>query len=1428
MYSSRITTVGFHLAGGEEVELNSAVQVKHRDLYRNNIPYPEGAYDAHMGTTSHEYRCQTCFNTKKACLGHAGHIELNYPVWNPNAVKESSRWIKMICFKCGGVVIPAEQYESLPRGKRLEDASKTARTGMRICAHCAEPHPIIRKDKVEPLRFYADYFDDDKHLKEHRTLYPHMIMDILSRVTDETIVALGRPLTSPPRNFLMMSIPVPSVVIRPDVKKMGSGRSANDDLTLAIQNIIKKSAQIPTVLPEKIPDKLERVIYELNNAYYDMIKASGEGAMNSIAQRLKGKPGRFRKNLQGKRCRNMARSTIINNIGLKIDEVAIPLSFARTLQCKEVVQEYNRHRLLEYVQNGSARYPGASRIKKKSTGRSYNAEFFRDIELENGDVIYRDYVDGDPIDFNRQPSLKVSNISTNRVVVIKNASDKTLGMNVISCVLYGADFDGDQMNLAACAGIGTRNEIAELSSVPNWFISHTSAAPQLGQVDDSVIGLAELTRSDIRYDKYHAMLLFQNTSVAPSLRDISAQNPLTGRDAISMLLADTPINFSRVPEWYKQSMAPFIDYDPTEIRVVIDQGKMLSGILDKKSIGKNSKGGVYHIIAKEYGAEAALTCMYDMQQMAISHTAIAGYTIGIDDLMVPADIKVQIDQIASDIINKSRLITEDLYNGEIIPPIGKTVEEFYEQRQINTLSIFDDFTEPILRAINPRTNNLFKLIAFGSKGKLNDMFNMMSAIGQKTLNGERPRQTFGYKRTLVYFPRFDASPESRGYITNSYLSGMTTPEYIFNAMAARFDLISKVLSTSITGEQMRKSIKNLESLITNNFRRSLKGRNVVQLVYGEDFIDPRHLERVKFPTMLISDAEFAAKYQHADFPEFFEAMTADRVKYRAIYTKMERASLREMITDECNMPVNIDRIIGNVVREYADVPGKVGKLSKSAKAGETNANEPKDLATMVSMVTDMCAAIPYVLINEIQERRKMPIPEYISSACWLLTVCLRSYLHPHALVARGVTPTTLKIIIDRIRLKYAQALIEPGTAVGIIAAQAFSEPFTQYMLDAHHRSASGGTSRSGITNVKEIHGAKAVDQLISPSMLIPIVPMLAGDRARVQEIANNIEMMKLARFVTSWHIYFEKYGVPVHPTTIHETAWINEFATANPLLTPPGDLIRWCIRFRLNKTTLILKNMSIELIASRLREVYPELYVIYTQENNTNSASNVILRVYMRNSMFKGAINTADVRVVVEACLSTIIRGVDRILSTNVVKMIRSQVNPDGSITMNDNVFGITTDGTNMRGVLLNKHVDKYYVQTDAIQEMSSMLGIEAARRAIIAGLDGLAISDIDNRHYMMYADEMTYTGKVTSIESSGIKTRENSNVLLRSGYSSPMATLEEAAINGMIDQVVGITAPLVVGSVPEIGSIYNSFYVNEEFVRENVINPDDLIAEIL
>jgi DNA-directed RNA polymerase beta' subunit len=1405
LYSGRITRVRFSLCGTDDIKDDSYVTVNSHELFRNGKPYPGGLYDPHTGTTDHNQPCETCYNKKPLCIGHEGNIILNYPVWNPLGVVDGRKWIKLICHNCAKPIIPEAQFIRFPRAKRLDEASKIARTQNRQCVHCKTVHPTIKKDAKEPLLMIAELVDDEKHVTKTK-IYPHNAWVILNKISDETVILLGKNPLSHPKNFILGRIKVPSVTIRPDIKKMGGGRSTNDDLTTLLQVIIKKNDVLPAVLPKEMTDKIEKNIFELNNTFYDYVKASGENSVNSLASRLKGKQGRFRKNQMGKRARNMCRSTITGDPTIRIDEVGVPLEFARTIQYEEVVQEFNKARLLVYVQNGKKKYPGATKIIKKNSGSEFDIDPSREIELENGDIILRDMIDGDPVNFNRQPSLALSNISCHRAIVTRDVRIKTLRMNVLATPLYNADFDGDQMNLIISSGIAARNEIAELASVSNWLISHTTSSPSMGQVDDSIVGTAELTRTGVVLNKYHAMLLFQNSSYLPSFNDVGEKG-ITGRACFSKILENTPINFKRTPQWYNPLMAPYISYDPDDIQVVIDQGVLKKGVLDKKSIGKGSNGGIYHIIANEYSYASALEVMFNTQQLAIAFMLHQGFTIGIMDMMLSTTAKKKVDQIASDIINKSRLITARLNNGEIIPPIGKTVAEFFEEQQINTLSIFDDFNGPIMQDINPETNNLFKLIMYGSKGKMEHLYNMVSSVGQKLINGERIRQTFGFKRTLAYYPRFDTSPEARGYIQNSYSSGMTSSEYIFNAMAARFDLISKALSTSVTGEQERKSIKNLESLIVNNFRWVVKDKNIVQLSYGEDFLDPQRVERVKFPTALITDSAFEA-YSNKAFPAEFEAMQHDRVKYRKMFLQLECMSVKELMSDERKLPVNVERLVSDILRVHQD--------SLATPSSE-------DLAEMVKMVNSLCDNIPYVLINEIQEKRQTAIPDYIREATWLLVMLIRSYLHPNALRDRKIIKPVLGVIISKIRFRYSRALIEPGTAAGIIGAQSFSEPLTQYMLDAHHRSVSGGTSNSGMTSAKEILGARAVVKLSAPTMLIPVLPEYETDKAKVQEIANNIEVMKFTQFVTSWQIFFESFGEPQHTKYVDEKSIITEFVKNNPLVPPPGNLIKWCIRFALNKTTLILKNMSLEVIITKLREKFPDAYMVYSSENSTQ----VIIRVYILNSRFKGAVTVNDISSLKELLLDTIIRGVAGIINTFVIKLIRNKTNLDGSISRNDNIWGITTRGTNLAGILTNRFVDRYKVHTSAIQEMYDIFGIETAQQSVNFGLKGL-VDNINHRHYITYSAEMSYTGRITSIESGGLKTRESSNVLLRIGFVSPMSTIEEAAINSMEDSVTGITAPLLVGSVPRHGTLYNSFSINADFVRKNVRKPDDIIEESL
>lgn len=963
------------------------------------------------------------------------------------------------------------------------------------------------------------------------------------------------------------------------------------------------------------------------------------------------------------------------------------------------------------------------------------------------------------------------------------------------------------MLLSVNSTYDARNELAELVAAKNWLISLTTSSPTMGQADDSIIGTAELTRSHVRFSKYQAMLLFGNCDNLPSLADVGVDG-LSGRECVSKLFEDTPITYSRNAAWYRPELAPWIKYDPTEIKVVMKGGVLEQGILDKKAIGAGATGGLFHLIAGNYGNDSALSVMFNMQQMANESNKFIGFSMGIKDLMLSDEAIEKIHQKESDVLNNSDLITEKLNNGEIIPPIDKTVGEFFEEQQLAALSIYDLFDEIIFTDLNIDINNFLKLVATGSKGKPENFISIVSAIGQKRINGERIREKFGFRRTLVYFRRFDTSPAARGFVGNSYLSGMNSYEYIFDAMDARFSLISKALSTSVTGEQNRKSIKNHESVIVNNYRWAVKNRNIVQISYGEDYLDPSKVHEVRFPTVTCSDSEFQKVYYHSEFKDEFEKLKADREKYRGVYFAMERQNVRYLITDRRKVPVKIPDIVDEFCTEYA----------KLLKKPTTDV-----LRKMVAKINAFCDSLPYIFLNQQQERNKMPLSDHLVEACWLTVMLTRSTLHPNALIEKQMIPAILDHVLEKIKIIYLHALIAPGTACGIISAQSFSEPLTQYMLDAHRRAVTGGTSKSGMLETKEILSARATEKLKNPSMLIPLLGHHGSTRAYAQEVANNIEVMKLQQFVLKWQIFFEKFNEPVHPDFKHEKSMITNFILKNKLISPPGDLVNWCIRFVLDKTALILKNMALELIINKLREQYPAFYVVYSPEN----AREIVIRVYIRNTYFSSRVTLPIMRTLCEKLLDMIIRGVSGIVSTKVIEMLRNKINPDGAIVRAEGAWGIETRGTNLPGILALDEVDKFGVITDAIQETAKIFGIEAARQRIISSL--YKIIDICNyRHYMAYADEMTFTGKVTSIESGGLKTREASNVLLRVGFVAPMSTLEEAAIHNLEDNITGITAPLLVGSIPRYGTKMNSYHVNTEFVKQNVQNPEDVISKAL
>lgn len=458
---SGITTF---ILGTQDNLKDSFVDVKYQDASKQNAPYPNGVNDLHMGTTDLEWPCSTCQHNKKLCPGHSGVIRLRYPIQSPLFLKEIQKWLKCICPNCAKTPLAPERLQALHdrkirRDQILNEYVKLVRSGASKvnikCVHCDTIMPHIVKDKSDNISLFKEFYALNskesgakaKLINEKPILLPpHEIEAIFNKISDETVLSLGKPIICHPKKYIWRALRASPNTIRPDLRKLGSGRSSNNDVTVLLQNIVKVNDKLPEETPKEVLHGSDRAgeIHLLELHAYEMIKGSSSTAKRgltnnskkplvSIAKRLPRKLGRIRRNLMGRRANHMARSFITCDPSLHADEIGVPISIARALTMPVHVQQYNYDECMMYFMNGESQYPGCNKIKKQATGNFHSIRQIReDFKLEIGDVIYRDLIDGDIVDFNRQPSLESSSVSSMKVKVM-NFGD-TFRMNVTACL----------------------------------------------------------------------------------------------------------------------------------------------------------------------------------------------------------------------------------------------------------------------------------------------------------------------------------------------------------------------------------------------------------------------------------------------------------------------------------------------------------------------------------------------------------------------------------------------------------------------------------------------------------------------------------------------------------------------------------------------------------------------------------------------------------------------------------------------------------------------------------------------------------------------------------------------------------------------------------------------------------------------------------
>jgi DNA-directed RNA polymerase II subunit RPB1 len=893
--SSKIIGVQFSILSPEEIRKNSVVEVTSRDTYINNKPVVGGLFDPRMGVLEPGLICPTDGYTYIDTPGYFGHIELARPVLFIQHLKEIMKICKCVCFKCSKLKINKNLHKhvlNMSQSERWHYITNIA-PNVKRCGDCTEDgcgYKQPDKIQVEGMSTIQAIWEkmvmtDGNTEKVILRLTPEMLIKIFKRICDEDVNFMGfSPVWSRPEWMICQVLPVPPPAVRPSVKHDAQQRS-EDDLTHIYSNIIKTNNDLRDKIANNAATKVIEVLSGILQYFVAMIannKVKGADPMaqrsgrplNCISGRLNSKNGRIRGNLMGKRVDFSARSVITGDPNLSIRQLGVPLKIARNITKPVTVNDRNRNFLMKLVQNGpdggSNGEPGAKILERKS-GENISLRYVDtgSIRLENGDIVHRHMMDGDAVLFNRQPSLHRMSMMCHIVKIMKRGD--TFRMNVGDTKPYNADFDGDEMNMHMPQSILAETELKNLAAIPYQMISPAKNSPIIGIFQDSMLGSYRFTRPNISFSPREAMnLLMLSPNVnMEKLRENG--DKISSFDILSQILP--PVTLKYKTELYDEDE----EYDDSNNVLEIRNGEYIRGQMEKNVLGSTTKG-IIHRICNDYGNMRASDYIDDMQNIITEYMKSSSFSVGISDLI--ADRKTQDSIIHAILTQKQEVqsIIEKVHLGIFENNTSTTNITHFETNINNVLNKATEQAGKIGRTSLSKNNRFLMIVNSGSKGNLINISQMISCLGQTNVDGKRIPYGFD-NRTLPHFSKFDDTPGARGFIENSYISGLTAPELFFHAMGGRIGLIDTAVKTSQTGYIQRRLIKGLEDIKVEYDMTVRNGiGKIIQFRYGDDNFDSTKTENQKIPLATMTTEDIYNYYDIA-------GVNNEKTVLKDIYTK---------------------------------------------------------------------------------------------------------------------------------------------------------------------------------------------------------------------------------------------------------------------------------------------------------------------------------------------------------------------------------------------------------------------------------------------------------------------------------------------------------------------------------------------------------------
>ncbi|KAG1660851.1 DNA-directed RNA polymerase II subunit RPB1 [Nymphon striatum] len=1479
----QVKRVQFGILGPDEIRRMSVTEggIKFSEMYENKRPKLGGLMDPRQGVIDRNTRCQTCAGNMTECPGHFGHIELAKPVFHIGFLaKKTIKILRCVCFYCSKLLVSSTNHKmkeiiSKTKGqprKRLAHVYDLCK-GRNICeggdemdtkmegrdpipddepkkqghGGCGRYQPKIKRSGLELVAEWKHVNDDSQEKKLNLTA--ERVWEIFKHITDEECNIMGMdPKYSRPDWMVITVLPVPPLAVRPAVVMFGSARN-QDDLTHKLNDIIKSNNELVRneqngaaahILSENIKMLQFHVATLVDNDMPGMPKALQKSGrpLKSLKMRLKGKEGRIRGNLMGKRVDFSARTVITPDPNLRIDQVGVPRSIAQNLTFPELVTPFNIDKMHELVQRGNSQYPGAKYIIRDN-GERVDLRFHpkpSDVHLQYGYKVERHIRDGDVVIFNRQPTLHKMSMMGHRVRVLPWS---TFRMNLSVTTPYNADFDGDEMNLHVPQSLETKAEIEELAMVPRNIITPQANKPVMGIVQDTLMAVRKMTKRDVFLERDQMMNLLMFLPPwdgrIPQPAILKPKPLWTGKQIFSLIIPGT-VNCIRTHSTHpdEEDDGPYRWISPGDTKVLIEHGELISGIICKKTIG-TSGGSLMHIVMAELGHEITGKFYGHIQTVVNNWLLLEGHSIGIGDTIADSqtyqDIRNTIEKAKKDVID----VIEKAHNDELESTPGNTLRQTFENQVNRILNDARDKTGSSAQKSLSEFNNFKAMVVSGSKGSKINISQVIACVGQQNVEGKRI--PFGFrKRTLPHFIKDDYGPESRGFVENSYLSGLTPAEFFFHAMGGREGLIDTAVKTAETGYIQRRLIKAMESVMVTydgTIRNSVQ--QLIQLRYGEDGLDGTMVESQNLPTIKPSDKAFKKKFKFDPSNErylkriFPEDLVKEIMSSGAVLGELEkewerlkrdREMLRSIFPTGDNkvvLPCNLNRMIWNAQ--------KIFHINKRAQTDLHPLRVIEGVETLANKL----------LIVPGEDRLSL---QANANATLLFQAHLRSTLCSKKVAEElRLSTEAFEWLLGEIDTRFQQAQAMPGEMVGALAAQSLGEPATQMTLNTfHYAGVSAKNVTLGVPRLKEIINVSKKPK--TPSLTVFLTGAGARDAEKAKDVLCRLEHTTLRKVTANTAIYYDPD--PQNTVINEDQEFVNVYYEM-----PDFEVDRispWLLRIELDRKRMTDKKLTMEQIAEKINAGFgDDLNCIFNDDN----AEKLVLRIRIMNSdenKFQEEEEQVDkmeddvfLRCIEANMLSDMtLQGIEAItkvymhLPTTDAKK-RIVVTETGEFKAIAEWL-LETDGTSLMKVLSERDVDPIRTYSNDICEIFSVLGTEAVRKSVekemnhVISFDG---SYVNYRHLALLCDVMTAKGHLMAITRHGIN-RQDTGCLMRCSFEETVDVLLDAAAHAEFDPMKGVSENIMLGQLGKMGTGCFDLMLDSDKCKHGIEIPMNLPGSIM